>query len=68
MLRLPAVAGQFYPADPRELTRLVRKFTAEDPGARKTRVRACLVPHAGYIYSGGVAGAVFHEFYFPSGS
>jgi AmmeMemoRadiSam system protein B len=49
MLRLPAVAGQFYPADPRELTRLVRKFTAEDPGARKTRVRACLVPHAGYI-------------------
>jgi len=65
MLRLPAVAGQFYPADPRELTRLVRKFTAEDPGARKTRVRACLVPHAGYIYSGGVAGAVFSRILFP---
>jgi MEMO1 family protein len=65
MLRLPAVAGQFYPADPRELTRLVRKFTAEDPGVKKTRVRACLVPHAGYIYSGAVAGAVFARMIFP---
>jgi AmmeMemoRadiSam system protein B len=59
MLRLPAVAGQFYPADPRELTRLIRKFSAEDPANKKTRAHGCLVPHAGYIYSGGVAGAVF---------
>ncbi|HXC47389.1 MAG TPA: AmmeMemoRadiSam system protein B [Candidatus Sulfotelmatobacter sp.] len=65
MLRLPAVAGQFYPADPRELTRLIRKFSAEDPGVKKTRVRACLVPHAGYIYSGGVAGAVFARIILP---
>ena len=65
MLRLPAVAGQFYPADPRELTRLIRKFSAEEPGVKKTRVRACLVPHAGYIYSGGVAGAVFSRILFP---
>ena len=65
MLRLPAVAGQFYPADPRELTRLIRKFTVEDPASRKLRVRACLVPHAGYIYSGAVAGAVFSRIIFP---
>jgi AmmeMemoRadiSam system protein B len=65
MLRLPAVAGQFYPADPRELTRLIRKFSVEDPGVKKTRVRACLVPHAGYIYSGSVAGAVFARIIFP---
>jgi AmmeMemoRadiSam system protein B len=65
MLRLPAVAGQFYPADPRELTRLIRKFSAEDPGVKKTRVRACLVPHAGYIYSGEVAGAVFARMILP---
>jgi AmmeMemoRadiSam system protein B len=65
MLRLPAVAGQFYPADPRELTRLIRKFSAEDPGVKKTRARACLVPHAGYIYSGGVAGAVFARMILP---
>ncbi|HXJ14495.1 MAG TPA: AmmeMemoRadiSam system protein B [Candidatus Limnocylindrales bacterium] len=65
MLRLPAVAGQFYPADPRELTRLIRKFSAEDPGIKKTSVRACLVPHAGYIYSGGVAGAVYARVLIP---
>jgi AmmeMemoRadiSam system protein B len=65
MLRLPAVAGQFYPADSRELTRLIRKFSAEDPAREKTRVRACLVPHAGYIYSGGVAGAVFARMILP---
>ena len=65
MLRLPAVAGQFYPADPRELTRLIRNFSAEDPAIPKTRVRACLVPHAGYIYSGGVAGAVFARMILP---
>jgi AmmeMemoRadiSam system protein B len=65
MLRLPAVAGQFYPADPRELTRLIKKFTVEESGSAKTRVRACLVPHAGYIYSGGVAGAVFTRIIFP---
>lgn len=65
MLRLPAVAGQFYPAEHRELTRLIRKFSVEDPATPKTRVRACLVPHAGYIYSGGVAGAVFARIILP---
>ena len=65
MLRLPAVAGQFYPADPRELTHLIRKFTAPEPGASKASVSGCLVPHAGYIYSGGIAGAVFSRIIFP---
>ncbi|HKM66435.1 MAG TPA: AmmeMemoRadiSam system protein B [Candidatus Acidoferrum sp.] len=65
MLRLPAVAGRFYPANPRELTRLVRQFTVEEPEAKKVSARACLVPHAGYIYSGGVAGAVFSRIVLP---
>ena len=65
MLRLPAVAGQFYPANPQELNHLIRKFTAVDPAPVKLRVRACLVPHAGYIYSGGVAGAVFSRIVLP---
>ncbi len=65
MLRLPAVAGQFYPSDPREFTRLIRKFTTEAPIPEKLRVRACLVPHAGYIYSGEVAGAVFSRILLP---
>src|SRR6266404_9187685 len=58
MLRLPAVAGQFYPANPQELANLVRRFTLLSPQKKKERVKACLVPHAGYVYSGSVAGAV----------
>ena len=65
MLRPPAVAGQFYPSDARELTRLIHKFTLPDTSKEKLRVRACLVPHAGYIYSGGVAGAVFSRIHLP---
>jgi len=59
MLRLPAVAGQFYPGNSRELTRAVQSFTTEQKADEKELVRACLVPHAGYMYSGAVAGAVF---------
>ncbi|HUI76880.1 MAG TPA: AmmeMemoRadiSam system protein B [Bryobacteraceae bacterium] len=65
MLRLPAVAGQFYPANPKELTHLIQKFTAPEAGTAKIRVCACMVPHAGYIYSGGVAGAVFSRIQLP---
>jgi AmmeMemoRadiSam system protein B len=59
MLRLPAVAGQFYPDNPQELAALVENYTKLEPQEQKRKVRACLVPHAGYVYSGGVAGAVF---------
>lgn len=59
MLRLPAVAGRFYPSNPAELTALVRQYTkTEELGEEAARVRACLVPHAGYVYSGHVVGAV----------
>ncbi len=59
MLRLPAVAGRFYPSDPAELTALVHKYAKADPQTKPVQTKACLVPHAGYIYSGHVAGAVF---------
>jgi AmmeMemoRadiSam system protein B len=65
MLRLPAVAGRFYPSDPAELTALIRKFTDTDPGPPRIAVRACLVPHAGYAYSGHVAGAVLGRIALP---
>lgn len=66
MLRLPAVAGRFYPADPDELTSLVHQFTKLPPGVAPRVVKACLVPHAGYIYSGHVAGAVFSRLALPA--
>jgi AmmeMemoRadiSam system protein B len=65
VLRQPAVAGRFYPSDPAELTALVRKYTKTDPHHTPISVRACLVPHAGYIYSGHVTGAVLARIALP---
>jgi MEMO1 family protein len=59
MLRLPAVSGRFYPSNPVELTALIRQFTKADQNIAPVRAKACLVPHAGYVYSGHVAGAVY---------
>ena len=66
MLRLPAVSGRFYPSNADELGELVRRFASAEPGTQKRRVRACLVPHAGYIYSGHVAGAVYSLIELPA--
>jgi MEMO1 family protein len=72
MLRLPAVAGRFYPSNPVELTATVRRMSAPrdgdagaDSAAEKRSVAACLVPHAGYMYSGAVAGEVFRQISLP---
>jgi MEMO1 family protein len=63
MIRQPAVAGTFYPREPRELLARVQQFLAEgrveSSKDSPSHALACLVPHAGYVFSGGVAGAVF---------
>jgi len=70
MIRPPAVAGTFYPTDPRELARQIDAFTNEAASgslpAPKIAARGCLVPHAGYMYSGHVAGAVFASIEIPA--
>jgi AmmeMemoRadiSam system protein B len=65
MLRPAAVAGRFYPADRAELSRQVHALAGTDPPAEKLRARGCLVPHAGYMYSGAVAGAVYARVRLP---
>jgi AmmeMemoRadiSam system protein B len=65
MLRLPAVAGRFYPSHPAELTALIHKYVEIDSGQPPVPVKACLVPHAGYVYSGHVAGAVLARMALP---
>ena len=56
-LRKSAVAGQFYPSDRAELTRVVG---AAIGGVGKSEPAiAIIVPHAGYIYSGAVAGVTY---------
>jgi MEMO1 family protein len=65
MLRFPAVAGKFYPAEAAELSSLVAECARPDEARPPENYRACLVPHAGYLYSGRVAGAVFRRIQFP---
>jgi len=58
------VAGQFYPADPARLASVVSEYlrgeaTSEEIGSRAQRALAIMAPHAGYIYSGAVAGTAY---------
>lgn len=63
-IRNPAVAGSFYPGSARELDRVVRSVTRDEPD--KVAAMGIVVPHAGYVYSGGVAGEVFSRVKIPS--
>ncbi len=56
MIRKPAVAGQFYPASSSQLKTMIGALA--DEKAEKQEVIGLISPHAGYIYSGPVAGAV----------
>lgn len=55
-VRLPAVAGRFYPGDAAVLARDVAKYLGTPAPAPRLGLVA---PHAGYMYSGGVAGKTF---------
>jgi len=63
MIRPPAVAGRFYSSDPVELARDVDGYI-HGAGENITAL-GCVVPHAGYIYSGHVAGAVYSSLQIP---
>jgi AmmeMemoRadiSam system protein B len=58
-IRHPAVAGRFYPGDPEVLRETVRDYLSPPATQKPVRALGCLAPHAGYTYSGHVAGAVF---------
>ena len=66
MIRPPAVAGRFYPSEPQELARQISEFAPPVASAGKTLARGCVVPHAGYMYSGHVAGAVYSLLEIPA--
>src|SRR5947209_2488287 len=63
LIRHPAVAGRFYPNDPATLLANVNSYLS--PRKEVTSAMACIVPHAGYIYSGGVAGTVYSTITIP---
>jgi AmmeMemoRadiSam system protein B len=62
-VREPAVAGYFYPRSPEALNQEIRNYTTQT--GKKISALACVVPHAGYMYSGHVAGAVYARLQLP---
>jgi MEMO1 family protein len=55
-IRPPAAAGRFYEAEPAALKSTVRKLLSDaSAGVTRSRVAALILPHAGYLFSGGVA-------------
>jgi AmmeMemoRadiSam system protein B/AmmeMemoRadiSam system protein A len=62
MIRHPSAAGYFYPASPAEIKSMLARFIDKD--APKEEVVGLLMPHAGYQYSGAVAGATLSRIKF----
>ena len=62
-IRHPAVAGRFYPRDRNTLLKDVKSYLS--PQAATIPALGCVTPHAGYIYSGAVAGAVYAQVDLP---
>jgi len=63
MIRHPAVAGQFYTNDPTELRAELAGYIV--PQKHRQKAIGIIAPHAGYIYSGNVAGRVYGEVSLP---
>lgn len=63
-LRRPAVAGRFYPRDAEDLRQELRGYL-RSTSSPPVRAIGCIAPHAGYMYSGQVAGAVFARIEIP---
>ncbi len=64
MIRKPAVAGQFYPESEHELYGTVKKYI--EAGSNSSRKATAIIsPHAGYVFSGRVAGLTYSEVSIP---
>jgi AmmeMemoRadiSam system protein B len=64
MQRQPAVAGQFYAENSKQLRSDLESLIPEQSGRRK--VTGIIAPHAGYIYSGSIAGQVYASIEIPA--
>jgi AmmeMemoRadiSam system protein B/AmmeMemoRadiSam system protein A len=63
VIRPPAVAGMFYPADFAEANRQLTAFLAEakHPAAGARSPKALIAPHAGWVYSGPIAASAYAQ-------
>lgn len=65
-IRHPAVAGMFYEGTSERLRRQIASLVAAEPEPeRKTKFRGAVVPHAGLVYSGHVAAALYKSAELP---
>jgi AmmeMemoRadiSam system protein B/AmmeMemoRadiSam system protein A len=60
-VRPPAVAGGFYPDEPNELGKKIDAYLAEANSPAIQKLRALVCPHAGYEYSGPIAGFSYKQ-------
>jgi len=58
--RNPAVAGQFYPDETSELREMIKKFLEKTNPERRNTI-GIVAPHAGYVYCGKTAAAVYNS-------
>ncbi|MEI8396954.1 MAG: AmmeMemoRadiSam system protein B, partial [Rhodospirillaceae bacterium] len=58
-VRAPAVAGSFYPGDPEVLRRQVAELIESAAPIEPMPYKAIIAPHAGYVYSGPIAGTAY---------
>lgn len=58
-MRIPAVAGMFYPGKGEALRQLISELAPKKTPSPRIEAMGVVVPHAGYIYSGGVAANVY---------
>jgi len=62
-VRPPAVSGLFYPASAAELRSAVEGYLRQAPARNGSPApKAVIAPHAGYVYSGPIAGSAFQTF------
>jgi len=59
LVREPAVAGMFYPANKNELHDQVRNYIRKASVKPYSSIQAIIAPHAGYMYSGASAGYAY---------
>jgi len=57
------VAGRFYPSDPERLLRWLVHYISskKSPEKRRGKLTGLIIPHAGYEYSGAIAGKAYAE-------
>ena len=60
-VKLPSVAGMFYPADPATLAAEIDSFLSQAKPPSGPAPKAIIAPHAGYVYSGPVAANAYAQ-------